>query len=133
MRITPENITALSPNEIFVFGSNYLGKHGKGAAYTAFKKFGAVWGIGRGLQGNSYGIPTKGTDLRRALPIAEIEKEVLLFIKDAKEDPQLIFLITEIGCGLAGYTPKEIAPLFRECVSMENVYLPERFWTILSA
>lgn len=132
MKISPENIIKLLPNEIFVFGSNYMGKHGKGAAYTAYKQFGAKWGIARGLQGNSYGIPTKGYDLRKALPLSKIEEEIKLFLLFAKENPQFNFLVTEIGCGLAGYTPKDIAPLFsQDC--LDNVYLPKRFFDIISA
>lgn len=131
MNTSPESIISLLPNEIFVFGSNYMGQHGKGAAYTAYKQFGAKWGSARGLQGNSYGIPTKGCDLRKALPLSKINEEVNLFVTFAKENQKLIFLVTEIGCGLAGYRPEDIAPMFgRHCSS--NVYLPKRFVDVIS-
>jgi hypothetical protein len=131
MNTSPENIISLLPNEIFVFGSNYMGKHGKGAAKTAFDNFGAIWGKPRGLQGQSYGIPTKGYDLRKALPLSKINEEVNLFITFAKENPQLIFLVTEIGCGLAGYDPKDIAPFFN-WFCPNNIYLPKRFVEFIS-
>lgn len=126
MRITPENITKLEQNQIFVFGSNLSGRHGKGAAKTALG-WGAKWGQGAGLQGRTYGIPTKDVNIRRTLTVLEIKPFVDDFIKFAKERQDLIFLITEIGCGLAGMKPKEIAPLFKDAINLENVYLPERF------
>ena len=126
-RITPEQITKLAENEIFVFGSNLSGRHGKGAAKTALS-WGAIWGQGAGLQGRTYGIPTKTADVRKTLPVEAIRLYVDRFIQDAKEHSDKIFLVTEIGCGLAGYKPKDIAPLFKDAVDVQNIHLPARFW-----
>lgn len=124
-RISSSRITELKPDEIFVFGSNLEGLHGGGAAYLAYRKWGAIWGQGVGLQGQTYGIPTMhgGPDA--------IRPYVDEFIKFAQVHPELKFLVTEIGCGIAGFTPEEIAPLFIEAIPVENIYLPERFWHIL--
>ena len=123
-RISPWMIVQLKPNEVFVFGSNVNGYHGGGAALTALQKFGAIWGQGEGLQGQSYGIPTmEGIDSMKAA----IER----FILFAKEHRELIFLVTPIGCGIAGYKPEEVAPFFRSAIDLENVYLPGSFWMIL--
>jgi hypothetical protein len=111
-------ITELQPGEIFVFGSNASGSHGAGAARTAYEKFGAVWGQGHGLQGQSYGIDTMSG-------FETIEREVARFLEFAGEHPELRFLVTKIGCGIAGYTPAQIAPLFRSVP--DNVVLPEEF------
>ena len=127
MRITPELISKLEQGYIFVFGSNLSGRHGKGAAKTALG-WGAKWGQGDVLQGRTYGIPTKDASIRRTLTIEEIKPFVDEFIEFAKIRKDLIFLVTEIGCGLAGYKPKDISPLFEEAVDVENIYLPERFW-----
>jgi len=129
LRITPF-VTQLNTNEIFVFGSNEAGRHGRGAAKLA-KKWGAISGVGEGLQGNTYGIPTKNTKIQ-TLSKEKISNHVQRFITFAKERPELIFLVTEIGCGLAKYTAKDIAPLFYDCQGMENVYLPLSFWNIIS-
>lgn len=127
MRTTPENISKLEQGYIFVFGSNLSGRHGKGAAKTALG-WGAKWGQAAGLQGRTYGIPTKDASVRRTLSIDEIKPFVDEFIEFAKNRKDLIFLVTEIGCGLAGYKPKDIAPLFTSAIDVENIYLPERFW-----
>lgn len=127
MRITPDNITILPDNHIFVFGSNQSGKHGKGAAKTALG-WGAKWGQASGLQGKTYGIPTKNASITRTLSITEIKPYVDEFIEFARVNPHLIFLVTEIGCGLAGLTPKEVAPLFKNAIDIPNIYLPKRFW-----
>jgi hypothetical protein len=111
MRITPNNIIKLKPNEIFVFGSNESGRHGKGAAKTALG-WGAKYGQARGLQGKTYGLPTKDHSVRITLPISKIKIYVDEFIEFSKTRPDLIFLVTEVGCGLANYKPKDIAPLF---------------------
>ena len=121
-RITPDYITYLQPNEIFVFGSNLQGAHGGGAAWLAYEKWGAIWGQGVGLQGQTYGIPTMQGG------VETIEPYVNEFIQFAKENPEKIFLLTEIGCGIAGFLPEEIAPLFQEAKDVENIYLPKRFW-----
>lgn len=126
-RITPEEINELGPDEVFVFGSNQSGRHGKGAAKTALT-WGAVWGQAEGLQGRTYGIPTKDRSIRRTLSILEIAPYVERFTECARNHPELTFLVTEIGCGLAGLKPKDVAPLFCNCVELTNVYLPERFW-----
>ena len=123
--ISPRWINSLEKNEIFVFGSNLQGMHGGGAARVALERFGAVWGQGTGLQGQSYAIPTMhgGIDV--------IAPYVNDFIAFAKEHPELKFLVTEIGCGIAGFSVSEMAPLFKEALEVENVYLPERFVEVL--
>lgn len=119
-------IDKLEPNQIFVFGSNLSGRHGKGAAKQALT-WGAKWGQASGLQGRTYGIPTKNSTITRSLSISEIEPYVFEFIQFAKANQHLIFLVTEIGCGLAGYKPKDIAPLFAGAVNVPNIILPPRF------
>ena len=124
-RVTPNNIWSLGRNEIFVFGSNLAGAHGGGAARIAVERFGAVMGQGVGLQGQSYAIPTMQGGPNTILPYVEE------FIAFAKQHPELTFLVTRIGCGIAGFTPKEIAPLFAGAVDVENIHLPEDFWAEL--
>ncbi len=126
-RITPDNITSLNTNQIFVFGSNLSGRHGKGAAKTALG-WGAIWGQAKGLQRQTYGIPTKDASITRTLSIEEIKPFVDEFIEFAKAYPSLTFLVTEIGCGLAGLKPKDVAPLFKDAVDITNIHLPARFW-----
>ena len=121
-RITPQHISVLEKNQIFVFGSNLAGMHGGGAARTAVEKFGAVWGQGVGLQGNSYAIPTMQGGVETIKPYVDE------FIAFAKEHKELQFLVTRIGCGIAGFSVEEIAPLFKEAQSVENIWLPEDFW-----
>lgn len=111
-------ITELDKNEIFVFGSNGQGAHFGGAAATAVHKFGAKIGQAEGLQGQSYAINTMGSEDEM---FAQIER----FLKFAKEHPELTFLVTEIGCGIAGYSPEQIAPAFRNHTN--NVVLPKAF------
>lgn len=123
MRTPPERITKLEPNEIFVFGSNLAGRHGAGAARDALK-FGAIPGRGMSLQGRTYAIPTKGWSLE-VLPLDAIAEWVRLFLVDAKERHWQTFLVTPIGCGLAGYKPEDIAPMFKG--SPPNVILPKSF------
>lgn len=130
MRFTPDNITSLAPNEVFVFGSNDANRHGAGAAKQALK-WGAKIGYG-GLQGQTYGIATKDKYIRtHSLWI--IEQNVDKFVKFAKTRPDLIFLCTKIGMGLAGLSLEEIAPMFREARSLENVVLPKEFHDYLDA
>jgi hypothetical protein len=131
MRITPENIKSLKSNEIFVFGSNTAGIHGAGAAKLAHQKFGAFYGQGFGLMYKSFAIPTKDSYIN-TLSIKQIKIFVDEFIEIAKERIDLLFLVTEIGCGLAGYKPKDIAPLFKEALNIENIYLPINFLTLLN-
>lgn len=118
-RTTPERITSLQPNEIFVFGSNLRGMHGGGAAYIAHQKFGAIMGQGVGLQGQSYAIPTMQMGVETIKPYVDD------FIEFAKMNKKLIFLVTRIGCGIAGFTDEEIAPLFEKAHEVENIVLPE--------
>lgn len=124
-RITPNHITELKPNEIFVFGSNLQGYHGGGAARLAMNKWGAVWGQGTGLQGQTYAIPTMQGGTETIRPYID------QFIKFAQNDPERTFLVTEIGCGIAGFRPADIAPLFKSAINIPNIWLPQRFWEIL--
>ena len=105
---TPERITELKPNEIFVFGSNLAGMHGGGAARLAYNRFGAIWGQGVGLQGQSYAIPTMQGGVETIKPYVDE------FIRFAKTHPDLRFYVTKIGCGIAGFLPSDIAPLFKD-------------------
>lgn len=124
VRVTPSMVKVLEKNEIFVFGSNAEGMHLGGAARVAYDKFGAEWGNGEGLQGQSYALPTmEGEESTQAA--------VDRFIECAKKHPELKFWVTPVGCGIAGYTPQQIAPMFKEATSLENVYLPVSFWKIL--
>ena len=111
-------ITQLEPGEVFVFGSNAEGLHAAGAAALAHDKFGAVWGQGHGLHGQSYAINSMSG-------LAILQHEVTGFVHFAAAHHELRFLVTEIGCGIAGYTPMEVAPFFAK--AGENVVLPERF------
>lgn len=124
-RVTPEWIEDLQENQVFVFGSNLAGMHGGGAARIARLRFGAVMGKGVGMQGRSYAIPTMqgGTET--------IRPYVNAFIAYAKEHPELTFLVTPIGCGIAGFEPEDIAPLFEEASNVENIWLPKSFWEVL--
>ena len=124
-RVTPEFIRNLSENEIFVFGSNLAGAHGGGAARIAADRFGAIMGQGVGLQGQSYAIPTMQGGVDTILPYVEE------FIAFAKQHPEMTFLVTKIGCGIAGFTTDEIAPLFAKAVDVENIHLPQEFWNEL--
>jgi len=130
-RTTPEIIKTISENEVFVFGSNLSGRHGKGAAKTALG-WGAKYGQASGIQGKTYGIPTKDASIRRTLSIEEIKPFVDDFIEWAKYHSGNVFYVTEIGCGLAGLKPKEIAPLFKNAINVDNIHLPARFWHKLS-
>jgi hypothetical protein len=114
---------------IFVFGSNLAGRHGKGAALEAYKKWGATYGFGVGRQGNSYAIPTKGYRLE-TLPLTTIRFFVQEFLEYALRMPGNVFKLTPIGCGLAGYSPEQIAPMFE--TAPRNIILPEEFLSVLS-
>ena len=120
-RFTPEMITSLAENEIFVFGSNLAGAHGGGAARMAYRRFGAVWGIGVGLTGRSYAIPTMQGGVDTIKPYVD------QFIAFAREHRQLTFLVTRIGCGIAGFRDRDIAPLFAQAIEVENIILPKEF------
>lgn len=123
---TPESIDILEPNQIFVFGSNLQGHHAGGAARVAHRKFGAIWGQGVGLQGQSYAIPTMQGGVETIKPYVDE------FIQFAKNHQEYTFLVTRIGCGIAGFKDSEIAPLFRDAVNCGNVILPRSFAEVLS-
>ena len=118
---TPERISNLKPNEIFVFGSNLAGMHGGGAAWIAYQRFGAIMGQGVGLQGQSYAIPTMQGGVETIKPYVDE------FIEFAKAHPELKFLVTKIGCGIAGFREDEIAPLFYHAIGCKNIVLPKEF------
>ena len=120
-RFTPDRITSLGENEIFVFGSNLAGAHGGGAALLAYRKFGAIWGQGVGLQGQSYGIPTMQGGVETIAPYVDE------FIAFAKDHPELTFFVTKIGCGIAGFSEVQISPLFKNAHGIANIILP-RGW-----
>ncbi|WP_125132075.1 hypothetical protein [Microbacterium sp. 10M-3C3] len=117
-------IESLAPDEVFVFGSNASGAHGGGAARFAYDRFGAVWGQSEGLQGQSYGIDTMSG-------LAVFEEQAHRFLAFAAQHPELRFLVTEVGCGIAGYTPEQVAGFFAGAPA--NVVLPESFERVLAA
>lgn len=122
--ITPSQVNVLADGEIFVFGSNFQGAHMGGAARVAKEKYGAVWGIGEGLQGKSYAIPTMEG-------LENLAPAVQRFTSFAKQHKELKFFVTAIGCGIAGYQPEEIAPMFLDAAYLPNVYIPLSFWKFL--
>lgn len=128
---SPDVINELKENEVFTFGANQEGRHGLGAAKLAVNKFGAIYGQAEGLQGQSYGLIT--TDLNKSYrPSVSIElltEQVNKFIQFAKDNPHLTFLVTEVGCGLAGFTVEQVAPLFKAVLlqNINNVRLPKKF------
>lgn len=124
-RVTPEFVTSLKDNEIFVFGCRRSGRHWEGAAAYALEHFGAIFEKGEGIQGQSYAIPTAGISL------SVIEQAVNRFIEYAKEHPENNFLVTSIGCGLGGWRVSMIAPLFSDAVNIPNISLPRDFWSFL--
>lgn len=115
---------------IWVFASNLAGKHGKGSALEARKNHGAIYGQGEGLQGNSYGIPTKDRELQ-ILPLDSIKVNIDRFIEFAKTHNEMQFNVVKIGCGLAGYKEEQIAPLFRKAIHEKNILLPEGWVKII--
>lgn len=123
-RISAREITQLADNEVFVFGSNKQGQHGGGAAYFAFKQFGAEWGVGEGLTGKCYALPTMEGE-------ESFRDAVVRFTECARQNPDKVFLVTAVGCGIAGYTIRQVAPWFVEAAQLENVYLPADFWKVL--
>jgi hypothetical protein len=132
-RVTPENITELKDNEIFVFGSNESGIHKAGAAKIATESFGAKMGIGYGPTGKCFAIPTKSWEIKGVLPQAAIECFVGRFSEYCLMYPDKKFLVTKIGCGLAGYKPEDIAPIFAafDDKMFSNVSLPQEFWDVI--
>ncbi len=125
LKYTPDNITHLDEDEVFVFGSNLQGMHCGGAARTAVQKFGAIMGQGEGMQGQSYAIPTMQGGVETIKPYVD------RFIELASEWDQTTFYVTRIGCGIAGFTDEEIAPLFDKAFDLYNVRLPESFVKII--
>ena len=125
-RTTPSRIEELAPGEIFVFGSNLLGHHDGGAAAYALRNFGAVYGQGVGPQGRCYAIPTMQGGVETIRPYVEE------FIEYAAAHPDLTFLVTRIGCGIAGFRDEQIAPLFGMAAALPNVRLPKSFWEVLN-
>lgn len=126
LRITPDWISSLKDNEIFVFGCRRSGRHWEGAAAYALEHFGAIYGQGNGRQGQAYAIATAGVDL------LEIKKSVEEFLGYAKVHPELKFFVTPIGCGLGGWCPEHIAPIFRDAIGMENIWLPVEFVRLIA-
>ena len=126
-RIASDRIDTLEKDEVFVFGSNLAGQHIGGAAKAANMKFGAKWGVGVGLTGQSYAIPTMQGGVETIKPYVDE------FIEFAKAHAELKFLVTRIGCGIAGFEDEEIAPLFRKAMSVYNIYLPREFYNIIVA
>ena len=125
LKYTPDNITHLDEDEVFVFGSNLQGMHCGGAARTAVQKFGAIMGQGEGMQGQSYAIPTMQGGVETIKPYVD------RFIELASEWDQTTFYVTRIGCGIARFTDEEIAPLFDKAFDLYNVRLPESFVKII--
>lgn len=123
-RITPDHITRLGANEVFVFGSNAQGLHYGGAARVAYEMFGAIMGQGNGLQGKSYGINSMSG-------LGVMEECVKEFCEFAKAHPEKHFLVTPIGCGIAGFSEAEVAPMFEICRDLKNVSLPASFWDVI--
>ncbi len=121
-RYTPDFITWLHPNEIFVFGTNIMGRHDWGAALSAVQMFGAVYGQAEGLQGQSYAIPVPPGGIGAMKPYVD------RFIEFAKAHPELIFLVTKIGCGDGGFKKQEVAPLFAAARMVPNIILPKKFY-----
>lgn len=123
---TPERISSLRENEVFVFGSNLAGAHGGGAARLAYRQFGAVWGKGVGLQGQTYAIPTMQGGVETIRPYVEE------FVQFARGHAELTFFVTRIGCGIAGFKDEEIAPLFKTAMGVPNIILPKEFVACIS-
>lgn len=126
-KYTPGAISELAPNEIFVFGSNLEGAHCGGAARAAYRRFGAKMGQGVGLQGQSYAIPTMQGGIETIRPYVD---EFVIF---AKQHQDLFFYVTRIGCGIAGFKDEDIAPLFKDAISLNNVALPRSFCEVLES
>ena len=121
----PDQIMQLGPGQIFVFGSNLQGAHAGGAARIAAERFGAIWGQGVGLQGQAYAIPTMQGPVSSSTPYVDE------FINFADSHPEYEFLVTRIGCGIAGFKDEQIAPLFKEALKIKNIRLPKAFLDIL--
>mgnify|MGYP006872990767 CR=1 FL=1 len=125
-QFTPGYIRELTEDEIFVFGSNLAGQHGGGAARVAYEDFGAEWGVGVGLTGQCYAIPTMQGGVETIKPYVDD------FIAFARAHREYFFYVTRIGCGIAGFRDRDIAPLFAEAAGVENICLPQTFARLLS-
>ena len=125
-RISSDNIRTLNSDEIFVFGSNRDGQHAGGAAYYAYSHFGAEWGEGEGLYGQSYALPTMEGE-------KSFREAVARFITFAEAHQEYTFLVTAVGCGIAGYSTEEVAPFFAAAAKLTNVYLPKSFIQVLES
>ena len=123
--IASDCIDTLEKDEVFVVGSNLAGHHMGGAARVANIKFGAEWGVGVGLTGQSYAIPTMQGGVETIRPYVDE------FIEFANQHQNMKFLVTRIGCGIAGFNDEDIAPLFRKALPVSNIYLPQKFYDIL--
>jgi PPE-repeat protein len=130
LKVTEENISTLLENEIFVFGSNLKGVHGAGAALLAKNKFGAELGMGEGITGQCYALPTKNENIETMF-INDIYKHIENLLQVVKNTPEKHFKITAVGCGLAGYTPSDIAPMFGGFICLPNISLPQSFIDII--
>lgn len=140
-RFTPEHIEDLHPNEVFVFGSNANGNHYGGAANLAYQRFGAVWGVGEGLRGNSYALPTLNRSMER-VSLGALKQAFKHLFQEIDFNSELCFLLTKVGCGIAGYTVEEVACSFWESVNSfyngrwttyvgslpEGLIIPEEFY-----
>ena len=126
IEFTPDYISELKNGEIFVFGSNLAGQHGGGAARLAYNQFGAEWGVGVGLTGQTYAIPTMHGGVDAIAPYVDD------FIEFAREHREMKFFVTRIGCGIAGFRDEDIAPLFRNALTVSNIVLPKSFYNILT-
>ncbi|MDE5941193.1 MAG: hypothetical protein K2H14_03690 [Muribaculaceae bacterium] len=125
LNYTPDNITSLGQDEVFVFGSNLAGIHAGGAARVALERFGAIMGQGEGIQGQSYAIPTMFKNP------CDIKPYIDRFIDLAREWDQTTFYVTRVGCGIAGFSDEQIAPMFAPALELYNVRLPESFVRII--
>lgn len=126
IEFTPDYISELKDGEIFVFGSNLAGQHGGGAARLAYNQFGAEWGVGVGLTGQTYAIPTMHGGVDAIAPYVDE------FIEFARQNGNMKFYVTRIGCGIAGFRDEDIAPLFRNALTVSNIVLPKSFYNILT-
>lgn len=132
LRVTPEDMGDLTKNQVFVFGSNESGIHGAGAAAYANKVFGAALYVGYGPTGRCFAIPTKDWEIK-TLPLEVVKVYVERFIAFTKgwHQHHKEFMVTKIGCGLAGFTVEQIAPLFKDCRDQKNIWLPQDFHDVL--
>ena len=126
IKYTPDVIDSLGNNQVYVFTSNIIGFHSGETSLIAIHRFGAIWGQGEGLQGQSYALPTMG------LSEDEIKAHIEVFARCANEHPEFEFLVTKVGCGIAGFKERDIAPLFLDAyLYSRNITLPESFADII--